>query len=56
LRDQVRGADVIVVAARAAKHAATDFIRQEASAPIVWASGKGWSSLVEALRIGAQEV
>jgi hypothetical protein len=56
LRDQVRGADMIVIAARAAKHAATDFIRQEASAPIVWASGKGWSSLVEALRVGASQV
>jgi hypothetical protein len=56
LRDQVRGSDVIVIAARAAKHAATDFIRQETSAPIVWASGKGWSSLVEALRMGAPRI
>jgi hypothetical protein len=50
LRDRARSADAIVIASRAAKHAATDAIREFASVPISWASGKGWSSLVGALR------
>jgi hypothetical protein len=52
LRERVRKADLVVIASRASKHAATDFIREAASAPIAWASGKGWSSLVNALRAG----
>jgi hypothetical protein len=50
LRERVRKANVVVIASRASKHAATDFIREAASSPIAWASGKGWSSLVNALR------
>jgi len=50
LREKVHRADFVVIASRAAKHAATDFIRQESSAHIAWSAGKGWSSLVEALR------
>lgn len=50
LRERARNADYIVIASRASKHAATDFIRDEASTEIKWASGKGWSSIVDALR------
>ena len=50
LRERVRAATTIVVASKAAKHAATDFIRQNLSGELRWASGKGWSSLVDALR------
>lgn len=50
LRDRVRAATTTVIASRAAKHAATDFIRQNLSGELLWASGKGWSSLVDALR------
>ena len=53
LRQKVRRADFVVIASLAAKHAATDFIRQESSVPIAWSAGKGWSSLVEALRVSA---
>jgi hypothetical protein len=50
LREHARNADYIVIASRASKHAATEFIREEASSPISWPSGKGWSSIVDALR------
>ncbi len=50
LRERARNADYVVIASRASKHAATDFIRDEASAEIAWASGKGWSSIIDALR------
>ena len=50
LREHARNADYIVIASRASKHAATEFIREEASSPISWASGKGWSSIIDALR------
>ena len=56
LRQQARGADVIVLATRCAKHAATGFIRKHASsaALVIEADGSGSASLlraaVEALR------
>jgi hypothetical protein len=50
LREHARNADYIVIASRASKHAATEFIREEASSSVSWASGKGWSSIVDALR------
>ena len=50
LREHARNADYIVIASRASKHAATESIREEASNPISWASGKGWSSIIDALR------
>jgi hypothetical protein len=50
LRDRTRQAQCIVIASRACKHAASDFIREHAAVDIRWASGKGWSSLVDALR------
>jgi len=56
LRQQARGADVIVLATRCAKHAATGFIRKHASnsALVMEADGSGSASLlrgaVEALR------
>jgi len=56
LRQQARGADVIVLATRCAKHAATGFIRKHASnsALVTEADGSGSASLlraaVEALR------
>ena len=50
LRDRTRQAQCIVIASRACKHAASDFIRDHAAVDIRWASGKGWSSLVDALR------
>ena len=54
LREHARNADYIVVASRACKHAASDFIRANASGEVKWASGKGWSSLVDALRVSPQ--
>ena len=50
LRDRSQQAQHIVVASRACKHAASDYIRAHAGVEIRWASGKGWSSLVDALR------
>jgi hypothetical protein len=50
LRERARHADFIVIASRASRHAATDFIRGEASSEIKWASGKGWSSIIDVLR------
>jgi hypothetical protein len=50
LRQQSRGADVIVMATRCAKHAATGFIRQHASTTsvIMEADGSGSASLIRA--------
>lgn len=50
LREQARNADDIVIASRASKHMASQFIREHACGAIHWSSGKGWSSLVDALR------
>lgn len=50
LKEQARRADDIVIACRASKHAASQFIRDQAAVDVRWASGKGWSSLVDALR------
>jgi hypothetical protein len=50
LKEHARNADEIVIASRASKHAASQFIRDQAATEVRWASGKGWSSLVEALR------
>jgi hypothetical protein len=50
LREQARNADDIVIASRASKHSASEFIRDHATVDVHWASGKGWSSLVDALR------
>jgi hypothetical protein len=49
LREQASRADLIVVASRAAKHAAFETIRPAAGDRLVYASGKGWSSLVMAV-------
>lgn len=55
LRQHARTADLIIVASRAAKHAAYDCIQASASRPIRYAAGKGWSSLVTAARGWASE-
>ena len=48
LQNQLRNQDYVVIAWKAAKHAATDFIKAKVGDPtkIVYAEGKGWSSLV----------
>lgn len=45
----VKSADLVVVAYRSAKHAATDAIRAARSGDLVYAEGKGSSSLVRAV-------
>lgn len=50
LREQAANADLVVVASRAAKHAAFETIRPAASDRLTYARGKGWSSLVTAVR------
>ena len=49
LRDIANRADIVVVAAKAAKHAAYETIRSAAGDRLQYASGKGWSSLVTAV-------
>lgn len=49
LREQAARADLVVVASRAAKHAAFETIRPAASDRLTYARGKGWSSLVTAV-------
>jgi hypothetical protein len=49
LREQAAKADLVVVASRAAKHAAFETIRPAASDRLTYARGKGWSSLVTAV-------
>lgn len=44
-----RGADVFVVVAAAAKHAASQFIEDHRNGPIVWVNAKGTSALLDAL-------
>ena len=48
----VRGAELVVVATRAAKHAATLAIERAvpADVPVTYPTGKGWSSIVTAVR------
>jgi len=41
---------MVVVASRASKHAAVACIQAAVSQPIAYSSGKGWSSLVSAVR------
>ncbi len=49
LQSLVQRVDLMVVADRAAKHAATDAIRSaRGSRPLIYAAGKGSSSLVRA--------
>ena len=57
LRAHARGADVIALATRCAKHAATGFIRDHAakSALIVEADGAGSASLIRAVAYGLTE-
>jgi hypothetical protein len=50
LRDRARRAAIVVVASKAAKHAAYDAIKAEAGERLHYANGKGWSSLVTAVR------
>ena len=50
LRDRARRAAIVVVASKAAKHAAYDAIKAAAGDRLHYASGKGWSSLVTAVR------
>lgn len=52
LRNIARQSDYLIVAAKSAKHAATDFIKAERPAdksPLIYPSGKGSSSIVDAL-------
>lgn len=49
LKEHARRADLVVVASRACKHAAYDCVQAAAGDRIVYASGKGWSSLVGAV-------
>jgi hypothetical protein len=53
LRSLAREADYLVVASRSAKHAATDYIKQERPLglrEVIFAAGKGSSSIITALR------
>ena len=54
LRQQARGADLIVLATRCAKHAATGFIRSHArpSAQVTEADGSGSASMLRAVMAG----
>ena len=52
LRNIARQSDYLVVAAKSAKHAATDFIKAERptdKSPLIYSSGKGSSSIMDAL-------
>ena len=49
LREKAAKADLVVVASRAAKHAAFETIRPAAGDRLIYARGKGWSSLVTAV-------
>jgi hypothetical protein len=52
LRNIARQSDYLIVAAKSAKHAATDFIKAERPAdksPLIYSSGKGSSSIMDAL-------
>jgi hypothetical protein len=52
LRNIARQSDYLIVAAKSAKHAATDFIKAERPAdksPLIYSSGKGSSSIIDAL-------
>jgi hypothetical protein len=51
LRNVARQSDYLIVAAKSAKHAATDFIKAERPAdksPLIYPAGKGSSSIVDA--------
>lgn len=50
IRDLASRANIVVVASKAAKHAAFETIRPAAGDRLHYASGKGWSSLVSAVR------
>ena len=50
LKERSRRAAIVVVASRAAKHAAFETIQAAAGDRLHYASGKGWSSLVTAVR------
>jgi hypothetical protein len=56
LRQYARGADLIVLATRCAKHAATGFIRSHAypSAQVIEADGSGSASMLRAVMAGLQ--
>ena len=57
LRYSARHADVLVIADRAAAHAATDAIKAaRGRRPIRYARGKGTASLVEAVLAGFDEI
>jgi len=57
LRVAARTADVLVVADRAASHAATDALRTaRESRPIGFARGKGSTSLIEAVELGLSDL
>jgi 5,10-methylene-tetrahydrofolate dehydrogenase/methenyl tetrahydrofolate cyclohydrolase len=52
LKNIARQSDFLIVAAKSAKHAATDFIKAERPAdksPLIYPSGKGSSSIVDAV-------
>jgi hypothetical protein len=52
LRNVARQSDYLIVAAKSAKHAATDFIKAERptdKSPLIYPSGKGSSSIVDAI-------
>lgn len=49
LREKAAKADLVVVASRAAKHAAFETIRPAAGDRLIYSRGKGWSSLVTAV-------
>jgi hypothetical protein len=50
--ESAAAADLVVIATRAAKHAATEAIERAVSSrnPVVYPTGKGWSSIVAAVR------
>jgi hypothetical protein len=54
LKQQARGADLIVLATRCAKHAATGFIQSQArpSAQVIEADGSGSASMLRAVMAG----
>ena len=56
LRSAAKNADVLVIADRAAAHAATDALKAaRGGSPICYASGKGTASLIKAVLKGFDE-
>jgi hypothetical protein len=53
LREHIRNADVILLAHRACKHAVSNFIKAERGpdSQLRYATGKGWSSILDAARL-----